>query len=100
MLELFETFPSYSSLDSSKLDKSSYAKLVKSYSDKLGRAGKLYKSYESNHSQVSYKLSLQELKEAHTLMQIVVESMTDEAAEVASKRATFLYDLAAALGGI
>ena len=100
MLELLESVPSYSSLDTNKLDKSSYEKLIKSYSDKLGRATKLFISYTHNHSQVSYDMSLQELLEAHALMQVIVGAATDETAGLISKRATFLYDLVGAVAGL
>jgi len=97
MFEVLERVPGYKP---GKMAKEDYEKTIWSFQQHLARAFELFTAYWDGGDTLLLDMSLEELLKASRFMDGIVYAVGDEkTVERLSKRATFMYDLAACMMG-
>lgn len=102
MFEVLEGVPAHrpSSAASQALTKEAYDNTVSAFTQHLKRAFQLYEAWWKSGDDLLYDMSLEEILKARRFMESIVIQAGDKVAERLSKRATFMFDLAACMGGL
>ena len=99
MFEVLENIPAYSSRSPTHITRQAYDKAVNSFIKHLEKAFERFEAYWRTDNNALFDMSLEELLKASRFMDIIVCIADEKTIEKLSKRATFMYDLAAAMMG-
>ena len=100
MFEVLEQVPGYSKKTSEYITREAYDEATASFTGHLKKAFELFNGYWRTSNTLLLDMSLEELLKARNFMDVIMYAVADDkVTDKMSKRATFMYDLAATIGG-
>lgn len=100
MFEILEQVPAYSIKLETHITRDAYSEAATSFTKHLTRAFELFRAYWNTGNERLFDMSLEELGKARNFMDVIMYAVADDKImDKMSKRATFMYDLAATMMG-
>ena len=100
MFEVLEQVPGYSNKTTTHITRQAYDEATTSFTGHLKKAFELFNGYWRTSNALLLDMSLEELLKARNFMDVIMYAVADDKViNKMSKRATFMYDLAATMMG-